>query len=58
MTNKIKKEKKNWQKCSCCGKKKPDVCYRPNAYDQDVGNDPTAYWTACDYCAEQNTLDI
>ncbi len=45
-------------KCEGCGKTTKDVSYRPNGFAQDVGNDPTAYWTACDECDRQNYLDI
>jgi hypothetical protein len=44
--------------CECCGKTGEDVSYRPHPYAQDVGNDPNAYWTACDDCTEQSALDI
>lgn len=51
-------KQKQWDKCECCGKRKPDVKYRPNAYAQDVGNDPNAYWTVCDECDHENRMDI
>lgn len=46
------------KKCTVCGKVSEDVCYRPNRYAQDVGNDPTAYHTVCDECDYQNCMDI
>ena len=44
--------------CPICKKNKPDVCERPNAYAQDVGNEEGATHVACDNCDEQNRLDI
>jgi hypothetical protein len=45
-------------KCDICGATTDDVSYRPNAYANDVHNDPTAYHTVCDECDYQNRMDI
>lgn len=49
---------KNKLKCSGCGIVSEDVYNRPNAFQQDVHNDPTAFWVACDKCDENNRDDI
>ena len=45
-------------KCQGCGEVKPDVSCRPNAYANDVGNDPDAMHTVCDECDYHNRMDI
>lgn len=45
-------------KCENCGSTSDDVSYRPNAYANDVGNDPDAMHTVCDECDYQNRMDI
>jgi len=50
-------ETKN-MKCESCGKEKPDVSYRPNAYARDVNNNPAAMHTVCDECDHENRMDI
>lgn len=54
----ITTKKKEDLECETCGQKKPDVCYRPNAYQNDVNNDPTAMHTVCDDCDYENRMDI
>lgn len=44
--------------CETCHKKTEDVSHRPNAYANDVGNDPTAMHTVCDSCDYENRMDI
>ena len=51
-------ENKKGMRCDVCGKRKLSVSYRPNAYANDVGNDPTAMHTVCDECDYQNCMDI
>ncbi len=51
-------ENKEKVKCEVCGSTEKDVSYRPNAYANDVGNDPDAMHTVCDECDYQNTMDI
>ena len=48
----------NWMECEICHKKKESVSYKPNAYAQDVNNDPSAYHTVCDECNLENIMDI
>lgn len=58
MKKKKEEPKEEAMKCDVCGKQTPDVSYRPNAYANDVGNDPTAMHTVCDSCDRENALDI
>lgn len=54
----MEKITKRRRKCPRCEKLKYTVFDRPDAYANDVGNDPDARMTCCDECAEQNALDI
>lgn len=47
-----------YDECTCCGKRKSDVASRPDAYANDVGNDPSAMHTVCDSCDHENRMDI
>lgn len=51
----MKEEK---MKCEVCGSTGDDVSYRPNAYANDVHNDPDAMHTVCFECDYQNRMDI
>lgn len=44
--------------CQNCGITAEDVCERPDAYANDVHNDPDAVHTVCDECDYQNRMDI
>ena len=54
----FEKEDASGMECDVCNKKKLSVSNRPNAYANDVGNDPDARHTVCDECDYQNTMDI
>lgn len=45
-------------KCEVCELIKPDVHERPNAYVNDVHNEPEATHKVCDECDYQNRMDI
>lgn len=47
-----------YMKCEVCGKESKDVCYRPEPYAQEIGNNPNAYFTACDDCTRDSAMDI
>lgn len=51
-------QKEDKIKCERCGSTEPDVSYRPNAYVNDIGNDPDAMHTVCDSCDYENRMDI
>lgn len=46
------------RRCPSCGHLRHDVKLRPNAYANDVNNDPDAEWVCCDECDYQNRMDI
>ncbi len=52
------KKEEEFEKCESCGEKKVDVHERPNAYANDVHNDPDAAHTVCDECDYENRMDI
>lgn len=54
----FEKEDEKGEVCDVCGKRKLSVHSRPNAYANDVGNDPDATHTVCDECDYQNAMDI
>lgn len=54
----LEKEDERGLACSICGKKKMSVSERPNAYANDVNNDPDAIHVVCDECDYQNRMDI
>lgn len=54
----LEKEDDKGMVCDNCGKRKLSVSNRPNAYANDVGNDPDARHTVCDECDYQNAMDI
>lgn len=49
--------KPEYQECTICHLKKPDVSTRINPYIRDVGNEEV-WETVCDDCEEQQALDI
>ena len=49
---------RTYEICENCSMQAADVRERPNAFEQDVNNDPDAVWTVCDECAYQNAQDI
>jgi len=44
--------------CQTCHKRSLDVSCRPDAYANDVGNNPDAMHTVCDSCDHENRMDI
>lgn len=52
------KEKRTFMECSVCHKVGRDVYERPNAYANDIGNNPDAVHTVCDSCDHENRMDI
>ena len=47
-----------FKKCESCQERKADVKKRPDAYAQDVNNDPDATHVSCDDCDYERTQDI
>lgn len=58
MTDNNTSMKEEKMKCEVCGSTGDDVSYRPNAYANDVHNDPDAMHTVCFECDYQNRMDI
>lgn len=54
----LEKEDPKGLECQNCGKRYASVCERPNAYANDVHNDPNATHIVCDECDYQNRMDI
>lgn len=54
----LEKENEEGMECDMCGKRKTSVSERPNAYANEIGNDPAATHTVCDECNYQNMMDI
>lgn len=46
------------EECGICHKRSADVSIRPNAFANDVGNDPDAMHQVCDDCDYKNRMDI
>ncbi len=55
---KNKNSKEKMLECETCHRVKKNVRYRHNAYQTDVGNDPTAMHTVCDVCDYENAMNI